>query len=187
MRRLLFSLAASFSCFSHGASITPKLSGPAIGSVAPDFKAHNSITGATIPLSSQRGKVVILTFWASWCAPCKRELPILENAQRFLGKDKLTVFAVSFEENPEAAKVLKKAAANWQINVIEDPNGWIARRYAISSIPHLFIIDRDGKIAANHLGYGDSTVDELVSDINRALSGTEPVEPEVSPPAAGST
>jgi thiol-disulfide isomerase/thioredoxin len=187
MRRLLLSLAACFPCISYAASTTAKLPGPAVGSVAPDFKAHNSVTGATIPLISQRGKVVILTFWASWCGPCIRELPILENAQRFLGKDKLTVFAVSFKENPQAADALKKAAANWQINVIEDRNGWIASRYAISSIPHLFIIDRDGKVAANHLGYGDRTVEELVADINQALSESPPVEPEVTPPPTGST
>jgi thiol-disulfide isomerase/thioredoxin len=184
MRQLLFSVVASLSCLSYAAAASS--TGPAIGSMAPDFKAHNFVTGETVPLSSQRGKVVILTFWASWCGPCKRELPILENAQRFLGKDKLTVFAVSFEENPEAAKALKKAAANWQINVIEDHNAWIARRYAISSIPHLFIIDRDGKVVANHLGYGDRTVDDLVRDINHALTESPPVEPEVSPPATGS-
>jgi hypothetical protein len=111
----------------------------------------------------------------------------LENAQRLVGKDKLTVFAVSFEENPEAAKALKKIATNWQINLIEDRNGWIASRYAISSIPHLFIIGRDGKVLGNHLGYGDSTIDDLVSDINKALSESTLVEPEVSPSSTDST
>ncbi|MGC2030133.1 MAG: hypothetical protein WA642_08945 [Steroidobacteraceae bacterium] len=62
--------------------------------------------------------------------------------RRFAGKDKLTVFAVSFQENPEAAKMLKKLAVEWQINLIEDRNGGIASRYAITSIPHLFFIDR---------------------------------------------
>jgi thiol-disulfide isomerase/thioredoxin len=181
MRRLFFSLAAGISCLSYAASTSPKLAGPAIGSMAPDFKAHNSVTGATIPLSSQRGKVVILTFWASWCGPCRRELPILENAQKLVGKDKMTVFAVSFQETPEAAKAITKFAAAWQINVIEDRNGWIASRYSISSIPHLFIIDRAGKILANHLGYGDRTIDDLVTDINQALSETTPIEAGTTP------
>jgi len=54
--------------------------------------------------------------------------------------------------------------------VIEDHNGSIASHYAISSIPHLFIIGRDGKILANHIGYGDRSLDDLVSGINAALS-----------------
>jgi len=185
MRQLLFSVVASLSCLSY--AVAAPSTGPAIGSMAPDFKAHNLVTGETVLLSSQRGKLVILTFWASWCGPCKRELPILENAQERVGKDKLTVFAVSFQENPAAAKMLKKLAVAWQINLIEDRNGWIASHYGISSIPHLFFIDRDGKIFSNHLGYGDRTIADLVSDINHALAESPPVEPEVPPPAAGST
>jgi thiol-disulfide isomerase/thioredoxin len=180
MRQMLFFLVASLSCLSSAAGATPKLTGPAIGSIAPDFKARNAVTGAAIPLSSQRGKLVILTFWASWCGPCKRELPILENAQKLIGKDRLTVLAVSFKENPEAAKMIKTFSA-WQINFIEDNNAWIASRYAISSVPHLFIIDRDGKVVANHLGYGDRTIDDLVTDINQALSESTPIEAGATP------
>ena len=95
---------------------------------------------------------MILTFWASWCAPCRRELPILENAQRILGKDKLTVFAVSFQDKDAASSIIKVAAA-WQINVIDDRSGWISGHYAIKSVPHLFIIGKDGKVLATHLGY----------------------------------
>jgi thiol-disulfide isomerase/thioredoxin len=186
MRPHFLSLVVCLSYFSYAASVAAEPTGPAVGSIAPDFKAHNAVTQETSLLSSQRGKVVILTFWASWCGPCRRELPILEKAQRLVGKDKLTVFAVSFKENPVAAAALKKLASTWQINVIEDHYGSIASDYAISSIPHLFMIGRDGKILANHIGYGDRSIDDLVSDINHALSETTPVEP-VSPPAIGST
>ena len=183
MKHYLFSLLACLFCLSTAASLTAESTGPAVGSIAPDFKAHNAVTGENTLLGSQRGKVVIVTFWASWCAPCRRELPILENAQRVVGKDRLTVFAVSFQENPQATAALKKIASTWEINVIEDRNGWIASRYKISSIPHLFMIGRDGKVLANHLGYGDRTIDDLVSDINQALAG--PVK--APPPAADST
>jgi thiol-disulfide isomerase/thioredoxin len=187
MRRHYFSLVASLIWLTYAATVHAASTGPAVGSVAPDFKAHNAVTREASLLSSQRGKVVILTFWASWCGPCRRELPILEKAQEVVGKDKLTVFAVSFRETPEAAAALKKLAADWQINVIEDRNGWIAGHYAISSIPHLFIIGRDGKVLANHVGYGDRSLDELVTDINQALRGATPGEPVISPPATDST
>src|SRR5216684_4226882 len=113
MRRHYFSLVACLLCLSYIANVTAASTGPAIGSIAPDFKAHNAVTGENTALSSQRGKVVILTFWASWCAPCRREIPILENAQRRVGNDKLTVFAVSFKENTDAAASLKKLASTW--------------------------------------------------------------------------
>jgi thiol-disulfide isomerase/thioredoxin len=106
--------------FAASAFATEAPSGPAVGTIAPDFKARNLVTGEDITLGSQHGKVVILTFWASWCGPCKRELPILENAQRAVGKD------------------------------------------------------RDGKVVANHLGYGDRTVEELIADINQALAAPLP-------------
>lgn len=187
MSKHLISLLACLSCFASTTALASQ-TGPAVGTVAPDFKARNLLTGEVLPLSSQRGKIVIVTFWASWCAPCRRELPILERAQQVVGKDRLTVFAVSFRESPDAERALKKVAAAWQINIIEDHNGWIAGHYAISSIPHLFLIDREGKVVANHLGYGDSSLETLVADINHALTGsTSGDEHAPAPPPPGDT
>ncbi len=170
--RLFFLLCILFCTCAFGATQAP--SGPAVGSIAPDFKVRNLVTGEDVTLSSQRGKLVILTFWASWCPPCKRELPILENAQRYLGKDKLAVFAVSHRDSEQALAAIKKLAVKWQINVMKDPNNHIAGLYSVTNIPHLFMIGQDGKIVANHLGYGDRTLDELVADINHALAAPPP-------------
>jgi thiol-disulfide isomerase/thioredoxin len=115
MRRFYLSLVAIFACWVHPPIADAKSEGPAVGSEAPDFKARNVVSGATTTLNSQRGKVVILTFWASWCGPCRRELPLLERAQELVGKDSLTVLAVSFNENPEAASAIKRQAAAWRI------------------------------------------------------------------------
>jgi thiol-disulfide isomerase/thioredoxin len=150
------------------------VSGPAVGTVAPNFTVRNLVSGEDITLSGLHGKVVILTFWASWCPPCKRELPILENAQRLVGKENLIVFAVSYRDTEAALHVIRKLASNWQINVMTDHNARVASLYAVKSIPHMFMIGRDGKVVANHLGYGDRTLDELVADINRALAAPLP-------------
>jgi thiol-disulfide isomerase/thioredoxin len=184
---LRFTYLVVLSCISYAAAVSAASTGPAVGSIAPDFKAHDLSTGETIPLTTQRGKVVILTFWATWCAPCRRELPILDRAQRMVGKDKLTVFAVSYKENPEAASAIRKLAPKWQIHMINDWNDWIAIHYGISAVPHLFIIGRDGRVLASHVGYGDRSIDELVDDINHALSELAPIEQADSPAAAGST
>ena len=174
-----FALCLSF--LTYATTVLGASSGPAVGSIAPDFKAHNLLTGEKIPLSSQRGKIVIVTFWASWCGPCRRELPILEKAQEVIGKDKLTVLAVSYRENTERWREIKKLASAWQINMVADTRGSIARDYAISSIPHLFIIGRDGTVLANHIDYGDRSLQELIDDINHAFAGTPPAQPEPPP------
>ena len=71
-------------------------------------------------------------------------------------------------------------AATWHINFIDDDGGVIARHYAISAIPHLFMIDRTGKVLANHIGYGNSSVEALVSDLNQALAAVPEV---IRPPS----
>jgi thiol-disulfide isomerase/thioredoxin len=172
MKCFFFLLCISLSAFAFGSAEVQ--SGPVVGTIAPDFKVHNLVTGQDVTLSSQRGKVVIVTFWASWCGPCKRELPILESAQRALSKDKLVVFAVSYRDSDAAFAVIRKIAATWQINMMSDHNERVASLYSIKSIPHLFMIGRDGKVVANHLGYGDRTLDELVADINQALAAPAP-------------
>jgi thiol-disulfide isomerase/thioredoxin len=172
MKRLFCLLGLIFSA--SGISATEVPSGPAVGTIAPDFTVRNLVTGEDVTLSSQHGKVVILTFWASWCAPCKRELPILENAQRAVGKDKLVVFAVSHNDKQVAIAQIKRPAANWQIDIMTDRNDHVSKLYAVSGIPHLFMIGRDGKVVANHVGYGDRTTDELIADINSALAAPLP-------------
>ena len=170
MRWQIYLLVTCLGCFPL-AGRSAESNGPAVGSMAPDFTAHNAVTGEIVPLSSQHGKVVILTFWASWCGPCRRELPVLENAQRIVGKDKVTVFAVSYRETHGATASLKKQEATWRLTLVDDPDGWIASHYSISRIPHLFIIGRDGRVVANHLGYGDHTLNQIVADLNHALHG----------------
>jgi thiol-disulfide isomerase/thioredoxin len=149
-------------------------SGPAVGTIAPDFKVRNLVTGEDVTLNSQHGKVVILTFWASWCPPCKRELPILEGAERAVGKDRLVVLAVSYRDAEAALNAIKKSASTWQINLVTDRSGRVANLYSVSKIPHLFMIGRDGKVVANHVGYGDRTLEELLADINHALAAPLP-------------
>ncbi len=163
---LLTTLLASLSWASGSTS-------PAVGTAAPDFTAHSYVTGDKTRLSDQHGKVVILTFWATWCAPCRKELPNLEGIQEHVGKDQLVVLAVNFRDSDEVLRYLKKDAkqAEWKITLLEDSSGYIANKYAISSIPHLFLIGRDGNILATHSGFGDGSIDEMLPEINAALAG----------------
>jgi thiol-disulfide isomerase/thioredoxin len=167
-------LVAAIFAFLCAPPVEAERKSPAVGMVPPDFKAKNAVTGEELRLSAQQGKVVVLTFWATWCGPCRRELPILENVQRKVGKDRLVVFAVAFHESSDNFRALKKMAGTWQLALIEDWNGRIADQYAIDAIPHLFIIGREGKILAVHTGYGEGSIDELVTDINAAFMPASP-------------
>jgi alkyl hydroperoxide reductase subunit AhpC len=125
----------------------------AIGSVAPDIKLPTP-DGKELALSSLRGKVVLLDFWASWCGPCRRENP---NVVRIYNtyKDKgFTVFSVSFDKSADPWKAaIAQDGLIWP-NHVSDLKGWgsiAAGLYGINSIPRTFLIDKDGKILATNL------------------------------------
>jgi thiol-disulfide isomerase/thioredoxin len=181
-RRLSIALLASCGVLAVQAA---DKAGPAVGATPPDFKSRDAVTHEPIQLSAQTGKVVVLTFFASWCAPCRKEVPILENLQSKVGKDQLVVYAVPFEQSYDAYNGLVRLFRSWKITLIDDRSGAIARHYNIHSIPHLFLIGRDGRIAAEHLGYGEGSIKELVTDVNAALrAGIAPESPaDSSPPA----
>src|SRR5437588_9112153 len=157
MSRKLMLACAALACGFAANAVYAERQPPGVGSVAPDFEARDLLTNEKIRLSAQQGKLVFLTFWATWCPPCRQELPILENVQKKLGKPRAAVLAVSFQERDEALHEVKKMAkaTGWQLTLLRDPSGHIAEQYAIKAIPHLFIIGRDGKILAVHSGYGE--------------------------------
>jgi thiol-disulfide isomerase/thioredoxin len=88
--RLVLALAAAAAALGAG-----KPAPPTTGDPTPDFTARALADGAQIELSKRRDKVVFLTFWATWCGPCRRESPVLEAVQRKLGKDRVLVLGSS--------------------------------------------------------------------------------------------
>jgi peroxiredoxin len=145
---------------------------PEVGVQAPDFSVRDYVTGQTIRLSAQRGKVAVVTFWATWCAPCRNELPNLEKLQEYLGKDKLTILAVNFrDDDAETIARLRQDAkeAGWKLHLALDPGERIARAYGISTIPRMYIIGKDGRISAVHAGFGDGSLEDMVADLKAVL------------------
>jgi peroxiredoxin len=165
--RLLLGLSLALARAAIAADQAPP--GPAAGEVAPDFSARNFLTHDTVKLSDEQGKLVLLTFWATWCGPCRKELPVLEGVQKQLGPAQVKVLAVSFQENDTSAVRAWAHKSALQLTLVEDPGEHVARKYAIRAIPHLFIIGPDGRILKVHTGYGEHSIEELVADINEAL------------------
>jgi len=108
---------------------------------------------------------------------------VLEGLQSKLGKDRLVVYAVPWHEPEQTYAALVKAARAWQITLVDDKWGGIAAHYGIKAIPHLFLVGRDGRISAEHTGYGGGSVEQLVADVNAALGSDSAPSPHEDPPA----
>jgi peroxiredoxin len=123
------------------------------GQPAPDFDLE-SLDGRRVSLASLRGKPVAVTFWASWCSPCRMELPVLARFYRQTHKSDsdFEILAISIDSTKEdaqgAAKTLKIP-----FPVLLDLDSRLAGAYHVDSIPTLFVIGRDGKVAWSNTGF----------------------------------
>jgi peroxiredoxin len=124
----------------------------AAGKLAADFNLKD-LKGATVSLSSMRGKVVFLNVWATWCGPCREEMPSIESLYSSFRKDKdFVVLAVS--QDTEGSKVVRPyiTKKGFDFTVLLDPSNEVGEMYGVNGIPETFIIGRDGRIVAHHVG-----------------------------------
>ena len=138
------------------------------GDTPPDIVGR-TLAADPVTVSEHAGKVVVVSFWATWCAYCLKELPILEGLQKVAGKDNIQVIAVNTETSDVFRKVARQLSS-LTMKLAYDPGKRGADAYGVSGIPHLVIIGRDGKIIEVYRGYGESTLDAIVVDINAALA-----------------
>ena len=153
-------IALLVGCFMQGCSSGPRSA--RTGPVKPDKDRHQApdfvlkdVNGKTVRLSDYRGKVVLLDFWATWCSPCQIEIPWFMDLER-RNKDKgFAVLGVSMDDDGwESVKpFLSQLGVNYRV-VIGDSE--TAQLYGgVDALPTTFLIDRDGKIAAVHVGLAD--------------------------------
>lgn len=164
----------------HGSGMeTPS---PWLGKTAPDFGLED-LSGNRWSLSGLRGKVVVLDFFATWCGPCRMELPLVQNvARHFAGKP--VQFLLVSAEGPDLLKPFSKAD-KVTFPILNDTNGNVARgRYSVLSIPQLFLIDGTGRVRRVHQGYSPDIETALTKEIQLLLAGKLP--PPSKSPAEGS-
>lgn len=125
-------------------------SGAVVGAVAPDFSLQ-SVDGVEASLSDYRGEVVLLNFWATWCAPCRLEMPAFQQRYRELAPEGLQVLAVNFDESEEEVRAFQQEL-DLSFPLLLDPGGMVQRIYRVLGYPTTYLVDRDGVIQAIHVG-----------------------------------
>ncbi len=114
------------------------------------------------------GRVVILTFWASWCGPCMEELPALNRLASRYG-DRLTVLAAYFNESPQDRAFVRRYGPGYKLYFISDPGGVVRKRFGVSAIPHMFVIGSDGMVTMSKVGYTKSAIGQIIEEIEQEL------------------
>ncbi len=128
--------------------------------------------GEKIYVEDNRGKLVIISFWASWCKPCMKELPILEIIQKRVGTDRVHVVAIN-QESRKYFKQLKKVWADVEMTVTNDSRGSLGRKFGVSAIPHMIMLGPDGRVVYQARGYGDESLDKIIDVVNAQLDEVE--------------
>ena len=125
-------------------------SAPQDGSPAPDFTLA-TLDGQEVSLRDFQGRFVLLNFWATWCGPCREEMPLFEQAQQQYGVENLVIVAVNVQESQGMVRsVVDRIALTYPVAM--DARGATARRYGVRSYPTTFFVDRDGRIEGRRVG-----------------------------------
>ena len=139
---------------------------------APDFKLKN-IQGETIQLSEFKGKVVLINFWATWCAPCKKEMVHLDEFEKKYTDKGFSVLAISVDSQKSISQVRSYIRAKkYSFDVFLDPNSQVLKKLNGNLMPTDILIGQDGTILWRHNGYLPGDEKEIEAEIKAALQST---------------
>ncbi len=145
--------------------------GSAKPSLAPDFSLPD-LAGQKLDLSSYRGKIVLLDFWATWCDPCRDEIPHFVELQNKYGRQGLQIIGVSMDDGPEPVRdFYQRFKMNYPVVMGSAKTGELYG--GVLGLPIAFLIGRDGRINAKHTGATDISVFEKeIVDLLRSGAGS---------------
>jgi thiol-disulfide isomerase/thioredoxin/outer membrane lipoprotein-sorting protein len=137
---------------------------PWIGKPMMEF-ALKDMNGVTRTLSQSRGKVVLLDFWATWCGPCRREMPTIQKLHQRYGAKGLAVFGIDCSE-PRSTVASFVAKNRYTIPMLLDQGGIVQGKFQVDGIPTMFVLDKKGTIVAHFVGVHEE--DDLVAALKKA-------------------
>jgi peroxiredoxin len=124
---------------------------PAAGLPAPDFTLK-SASGQNLRLRELRGEVVLINFWATWCGPCRQEMPLLNKIHEQYRKAGFTLLGVNIDDDPAAARdMARKLGVSFP--VLLDTDKRVSKLYDVDTMPATLLVDRNGKVRYVHRGY----------------------------------
>ena len=141
-----------------------------VGQAAPDFTLEQ-LDGDKVKLSQHKGEnVVVLDFWATWCPPCKKALPIVEKLTKKFEDKGVVIYAV---DQREEAKTVRKYLkdADLDLNVLMDTEGSVGNKFGVRSIPTTVVIGLNGAVQAVHKGYDPQMEKKLTEELKKLLAG----------------
>lgn len=142
LRRLVVVLVAMLSVSSHAVDIRQQ---------APDFTLK-SLEGTNLRLEEYRGQVVLINFWASWCGPCRQEMPLLDRLHHRYEDTGFAVLGVNVEgEVAPAQKIVDKTKVTFPVLIDEQQK--VSELYSLEAMPSTVVVDRDGVVRYIHRGY----------------------------------
>lgn len=143
---------------------------PGVGDKPIDFVGKD-LQGNEVHVSDFKGKVVVVTFWATWCSYCLKELPVLEGIQKKVGNEQLQVIAANKGESKSLVRKLDKAfkEAGVELLLTHDYKGKIAKKWGVEGIPHLVLISKTGVISKVYIGYAESMLPSIIDELNALL------------------
>jgi len=162
LNRIILTLTLLLGLSMAGSALALEVGGP-----APDFTLK-SRSGENIKLSELRGEVVMVNFWASWCAPCRQEMPLLEELYGRYADLGFTLLGVNVEEDSSAAlDLLKEIPVTFPI--LLDTRNDVSKLYNVIAMPSTVILDRDGKVRYVHKGYLPGYEDEYRKQVKELI------------------
>ena len=134
---------------------------------APDFTLK-SISGENLKLSEYRGEVVLINFWASWCGPCRQEMPVLSELHDKYKALGFTVLGVNVEEDSsKARKLLEKMSVSFP--VLLDNESVVSKQYDVVAMPSTVLVDRNGNMRYLHKGYKPGLEDVYLQQVRELI------------------